>query len=69
MKNKIGASSGFAIGAIGFLAIFKVTFLQHIPPEDELAPGMVVIIAIIIGVASAFIGSWLQNYFRRERNV
>jgi CDP-diglyceride synthetase len=67
MKNKIGIISGFIIGAIGFLAIFKVTFLQHTPPEDELAPGMVVILAIIAGAASAFIGSLVQNYFRKEK--
>ena len=68
MKNKIGIISGFVVGSIGFLFIFKVTILNHTPPEDELAPGIVVLAAILIGVASAFIGYFLQNYLRGEGN-
>lgn len=56
MKNKIGIIGGFAVGFIGFLVLFKVTILNHTPPEDELAPGIVILAAIIIGSVSAFIG-------------
>jgi drug/metabolite transporter (DMT)-like permease len=66
MKNKIGIISGFVIGSIGFLLLFKVTILNHTPPE--LAPGIVVLAAVLIGVASAFIGYFLQNYLRGEGN-
>ena len=69
MKNKIGSIAGFLAGSIGFLALFKIFFLDHTPPEDELAPGMVVIIAIVVGVASAFAGSWIQKFFKREKGI
>jgi CDP-diglyceride synthetase len=68
MKNKIGIIGGFVVGSIGFLLLFKVTILNYTTPEDELAPGIVVLAAILIGVASAFIGHFIQNYFRRESN-
>jgi drug/metabolite transporter (DMT)-like permease len=68
MKNKIGIISGFVIGSIGFLLLFKVTILNHTPPEDELAPGIVVLAAVLIGVASSFIGYFLQNYLSGEGN-
>jgi hypothetical protein len=67
MKNKIGIISGFIAGSIGFLVIFKITFLKHISPEDELAPGIVVFTALLIGLASAFAGHLIQNYFTKER--
>lgn len=67
MKNKIGSITGFLAGSIGFLALFKILFLDHTPPEDELAPGMVVIIAIVVGVASAFAGNWIQKFFKKEQ--
>lgn len=68
MKNMTGSITGFLLGAIGFLVIFKMAFLKHIPPEDELAPGIVVIIAIVIGLFSGFIGGRVENYFRTKAN-
>ena len=65
MKNKIGIANGFIVGSVGFLLLFKVIILDHTPPEDELAPGIVVLAALFLGVAGAFIGYALQNYFRR----
>lgn len=38
MKNKTGIIVGFVIGLTGFLLLFKLIFLDHIPPEDEIAP-------------------------------
>lgn len=67
MKNKIGFIIGFLAGSIGFLVLFKILFLDRTPPEDELAPGMVVIIAIVIGSGCAFTGDWILNYFKREK--
>lgn len=67
MKNKTGIISGFLAGSIGFMLLFKVIILNNTSPEDELAPGMVVIIAIVIGLASAFIGGRVENYFRRTK--
>lgn len=66
MKNKIGIVGGFVVGSIGFLLLFKVIILNHTPPEDELAPGIVVLAALLIGVAGAFIGYWAQDCLRRE---
>jgi hypothetical protein len=68
MKNKLGIISGFAIGFAGFLLLFKVFFLVNIPPEDELAPGIVVFAAIMNGLLFAFIGSRIQHYFAKKRN-
>ena len=68
MKNKTGRIGGFVLGVTGFLVMFKVMFLPNIPPEDELAPGIVVIISLVNGVLFAFIGSLLQNHFVRKRN-
>ena len=65
MKNKI---SGFIFGVTGFLLMFKLIFLDNIPPADELAPGIVVIVSVLNGLLFAFIGSLLQNYFAKKRN-
>jgi hypothetical protein len=67
MKNKIGIIIGFILGLTGFLIMFKVFFLVNIPPEDELAPGIVVIVAILNGLLFAFVGHLIQNYFRKKR--
>lgn len=69
MKNKTGKISGFILGVMGFLLMFKLIFLRNIPPSDELAPGMVVIIAIMNGLICGFIGSVIQNYFARRGKV
>ena len=66
MKNKAGKISGFIIGAMGFLLMFKIIFLKNIPPSDELAPGMVLIIALITGLLFGFIGSSIQNYLAKK---
>lgn len=68
MKNIAGIIIGFLAGAIGFMAFFKIFFLDRIPREDELAPGIVVTIAITIGSFCGFVGSVVQEFFRRERN-
>jgi hypothetical protein len=68
MKNKLGMIMGFVLGAAGFLLMFKLVFLDHIPPSDELAPGIVVIAAVLNGLLFAFIGSLIQNRFVKKRN-
>jgi len=68
MKNKTGRIGGFVLGVTGFLVMFKLMFLPNIPPEDELAPGIVVFVSVLNGVLFAFIGSLIQNHFVRKRN-
>lgn len=67
MKNKTGIITGFVTGFAGFLLLFKIIILDHTSPEDELAPGIVILMAILAGFASAFTGHLIQNYFRREK--
>ena len=66
MKNKTGIISGFVLGLTGFLLLFKLIFLDHIPPEDELAPGIVVFVAVLNGLLFAFVGYKIQNYFGKK---
>jgi hypothetical protein len=68
MKNKAGIIIGFALGVTGFLWMFKLIILDNVPPEDELAPGIVVIASVINGLLFAFIGSRIQNYFVKKRH-
>ena len=68
MKNKTGTISGFVLGLTGFLFLFKLIFLDHIPPEDELAAGIVVFVAVLNGLLFAFIGYKIQNYLRKKEN-
>jgi hypothetical protein len=67
MKNKIGKIGGFILGVTGFLWLFKIIILENIPPSDELAPGMVVILAAMNGVLCAFIGSLIQKSMVKKR--
>jgi hypothetical protein len=67
MKNKIGKLSGFILGITGFLLMFKLIFLNNIPPQDELAPGIVVIASVLNGLLFAFIGSLIQKYFVEKK--
>lgn len=67
MKNKTGKIGGFVLGLTGFLLVFKLIFLDHIPPEDEIAPGMVVIASVLNGLLFAFIGNLIQNYFEKKK--
>ena len=67
MKNKLGLISGFVVGVAGFLFLFKIIFLENIPPGDELAPGIVVFAAVLNGLLFAFIGSQVQHYFGKRR--
>jgi NhaP-type Na+/H+ or K+/H+ antiporter len=69
MKNKIGILSGFVAGVAGFLLLFKLIVLDKVSPEDELAPGIVVIASVLNGVLFAFIGSRIQHYFMKKRNA
>ncbi len=68
MKNKTGIFIGFVLGTAGFLLLFKVIFLDNIPPEDELVPGIVVMAAVLNGIVFAYIGSLLQSYRAKKRN-
>jgi hypothetical protein len=66
MKNKTATIIGFLLGAGGFLLLFKVLFLDRIPPSDELAPGIVVFLAFLNGLLFAATGYFLQNSFRKK---
>jgi hypothetical protein len=66
MKNKAGVIIGFILGVAGFLMLFKVIFLNNVTPEDELAPGIVVIASVLNGLLFAYIGSLIQNRLRRR---
>jgi len=68
MKNKTSVIIGFIVGVVGFLLLFKLIFLDNIPPPDELAPGIVVSIAIMNGCLFAFIGALIYNYVTKKRN-
>jgi hypothetical protein len=68
MKNKTGIISGFTLGLTGFLVMFKLIFLDRISPEDEIAPGLVLIAAVLNGSLFAFAGYLIQNYFGKKRN-
>ena len=68
MKNKAGIIIGFIAGIAGFLLLFKFLFLDKIPREDEVAPGLVVLAAVFNGLLFAFIGSLVQNYLDRKRH-
>ena len=61
MKNTVGKLSGFVLGVAGFLFLFKLIVLNNVPPEDELAPGIVILASIMNGCLFAFIGSRIQN--------
>ena len=66
MKNKAGKISGFITGFAGFLLTFKIFILGNIPPEDEIAPGMVVIAAVFTGLLCAYLGFLIQNNFIKK---
>ncbi len=68
MKYKAGIISGFVLGLTGFLLMFKLIFLDNIPPEDEVPPGIVVVVAILNGLLFSYAGSLIQNYFRKKEN-
>ncbi|MBN8653303.1 MAG: hypothetical protein J0L67_17880 [Cytophagales bacterium] len=61
MKNITGVVIGFIVGVAGFLFLFKIIILNRIAPEDELAPGIVVLASVLNGVLFAFAGSFLQK--------
>jgi protein-S-isoprenylcysteine O-methyltransferase Ste14 len=61
MKNKTGTICGFVLGLAGFLLMSKFLFLDNPPPADELAPGIVVIAAILNGLVFAFVGQRIQK--------
>jgi hypothetical protein len=41
--------------------MFKFAFLDRVPPSDELAPGLVVILSIFNGAFFAFMGQMIQE--------
>ena len=61
MKSKISIIIGFVLGVTGFLFMFKILVLDRVSPKDELAPGIVVMAAVLNGFLFAFIGSLLQK--------
>ena len=61
MKNITSVVIGFIVGVAGFLFLFKIIILNRIAPEDELAPGIVVLASVLNGVLFAFAGSFLQK--------
>lgn len=69
MKNKIGVLSGFVLGVVGFLVMFKFVFLDRIPPSDELAPGIVVLASIFNGVLFAFFGHVIQDRLGKKSST
>ena len=68
MKNKTGITCRFVLGVTGFLFMFKVIVLDNFPPEDELAPGIVVLAAILNGLLFAYAGNRIQNSFGKKRS-
>ena len=62
----MGMFTGFILGTITFLVLFKMIFLDSLPPWDERAPGIVVVAAIVSGLLLAYAGHSLQKYLRRR---
>lgn len=58
--NLAGLIIGFILGFAGFLLLFKIIVLDKTPPSDELAPGVVMILAIFSGITCALLGRWIQ---------
>ncbi len=65
MKNATGTIGGFIFGMAGFLVLFKFLILDHIPPSDELAPGMVVLVSILNGFLFAVLGRSIQRHLNK----
>lgn len=61
LKNNAGGITGFILGVIGFLILFKVIILDNHPPSDELAPGIVVVLSVIAGLVMAVAGNFIQR--------
>ena len=68
MKDKTGILGGFGLGLAGFLLMFKLIFLDNIPPADELAPGIVVFASLLNGLLFAFVGHLIQKSVGKKRN-
>ncbi len=66
MKNIAGKIIGFTLGFIGFLFLYKIIFLENIPPTDEIAPGIVIIAAIFSGIILSYTGSLFQDLFIKK---
>lgn len=66
MKKIAGLVVSFFIGSIGFLVIFKLFFLDKIPREDEIAPGVIVFISLLLGTIFTFLGNAISNYFSKK---
>ncbi len=66
VKSKAGMAVGFILGVSGFLFLFKIIILDKTSPEDELAPGIVVLAALLNGVLFAFIARAIQRRLERK---
>ncbi|HOY12845.1 MAG TPA: hypothetical protein PLY70_06875 [Saprospiraceae bacterium] len=62
MKKKLGLILGFIVGFASFLFMWKMLFLTRITPEDELAPGAVMVLAVIVGGLFGYFGIKIQKY-------
>lgn len=69
MKNRIITFIGFVLGVAGFLWMFKILFLEHIPREDEVPPGAVVFAALMNGVLFGFLLNRIQQLRRKKRKA
>ena len=55
----------FIAGIGGFLLLFKIFFLKNTGPQDELAPGVVMLMAMLIGLLSSYVGRRIQKLITR----
>ena len=66
IKSKMGMITGFILGVAGFLILFKMIILDHTSPEDELAPGAVMLAALLNGLLFGLIGRALQRFLEKK---
>jgi hypothetical protein len=69
VRNKIGMITGFMLGVAGFLILFKIIILDNTSPQDELAPGVVVLASLINGVLFALAARALQRYLKSRTHT
>ena len=65
MQNKTIEIVSFIAGTVGFLLLFKIFFLKNTGPQDELAPGIVMLMAMLIGLLSSYAGRRIQKLITR----
>lgn len=65
MHNKTIEIVCFIAVTGGFLLLFKIFFLKNTGPQDELAPGVVMLMAMLIGLLSSYAGRRIQKLITR----